>query len=147
MRFEIAGEYTRLYASEVGGVTWLCGDTKDITIKGSGYHVNAGPYTVAYNAANLAVGRLDRSVHFIPHKAPRAESRHPHHYCRSENGQSPLAFWTSTCWGGFGSGIMNAVSERDIAGLFHMSIAYLSRYNGGSPLRRIQNITWLWSQE
>jgi hypothetical protein len=143
VRLQTANEYARFYAENAGEFTWLCGETRPITLRGRDANFDVGPYKICF--AGLSDG--SRHEHFIPLLNPTVLDRHPHHYCYPDADgyphKNPLLARTSTCFGGFNSVIACAINELDLAGLFHAAYCYVSIYNASSPLRRVGNIVWM----
>lgn len=137
-------DYERLFVEAYKGKPYLVGETPELLAEGiGGYHHDTqwdiGPYRIYVPVADIGRGSLN-GIHFVPLRDPQAEKRHLHHYATGDGhylGMSPR-----TCWSQFASPGVGVLREANLSELFRLLRIFVGRFYFGSPLVRVETITF-----
>jgi len=117
----------------------LCVATDDIHVNGG--EISLGEYRI-YVPVEPLMERTFSGVHFIPVRDPFTNHRHPHHTAYyDKRPDTPLLMAQNTCLGSFSGPISAALEFGRLSDYLVLLYTFLTVYNSGSPLTRLENIS------
>jgi hypothetical protein len=136
--------YSKFGVTRFDNRLWLAGRTHDIIISHQTQGTwNLGEYGVFFDVQHMKDTNY-AGIHMVPVRDHNEYARHPHHRVSSQDrnvGMHPLRRTPHTCWGNFPTIVSNCVTDADIVELFRTINLFLVRWNPGSPLAYINDIT------